>query len=88
MSEQTIVRTRQEALDLIERFLASRDENVLAPYVKAMTTAEDEKTFSIMRGSGNEMELRHQFLHLVEKAGLVTQTEVFSALDRFRVGQK
>ena len=44
----------------------------------------DEQAAAIMRGSGNEMSLRVHLGALLSEAGLVTEDEVFQALDARR----
>lgn len=76
----SFIATREEALGLLEAIGSGRPDRELVPIVKAMTTHDDEQTFAIMRGSGNEMSLPAQLASLLEATGLVTMDEAFDAL--------
>ncbi|WP_430912229.1 hypothetical protein [Methylobacterium sp. sgz302541] len=79
-----LVTRREEALTLLEAIAAGVEESEFAPFVGAMTTVEAEQALAIMRGSGNEMGLRTQLGALLAETGLVSQDEVFAALDARR----
>ncbi|WP_066922491.1 hypothetical protein [Methylobacterium sp. CCH5-D2] len=80
----TLVTRREEALTLLEAIASGVDERELAPFVAALTTVEDEQALAIMRGSGNEMSVRVQLGAMLADAELVTNAEVFAALDARR----
>lgn len=75
---------REEAVALLQAIATGADEATLAPVVAAMMTAEDEQALAIMRGSGNEMSVRVTLGAMLTEAGLVTEAEVFEALDARR----
>lgn len=75
---------REEAAALLQAIATGADEATLAPFVAAMMTSEDEQALAIMRGSGNEMSVRVQLCAMLAEAGLVTEAEVFKALDARR----
>ncbi|TFZ55365.1 hypothetical protein E4V01_22600 [Methylorubrum sp. Q1] len=79
-----LVTQREEAVTLLDAIAAGIDERELAPFVSALTTAEDEQAVAIMRGSGNETSLRVQLGALLTEAGLVSEDEVFQAFDARR----
>ncbi|MDP4025764.1 hypothetical protein Q8W71_24335 [Methylobacterium sp. NEAU 140] len=79
-----LVTQREEAVILLEAIASGVDERELAPFVAAMTTYEAEQAAAIMRGSGNEMALRVQLGALLAEAELVSNDEVFAALDARR----
>ena len=79
-----LVTQREEAVTLLQAIAEGVDERELAPFVSALTTAEDEQAVAIMRGSGNEVSLRVHLGVMLTDAGLVTQDEVFAALDARR----
>ena len=80
----SLVSRREDAVTLLEAIAAGVDERELAPFVAAMMTADDEQAVAIMRGSGNAMSVRVQLGAMLAEAGLVTQDEVFGALDARR----
>lgn len=80
----SLVTQREEAVTLLEAIASGVDEAELAPYLMALMTYEAEQVAAIMRGSGNEMSVRVQLGALLTEAGLVTQEEVFAALDARR----
>lgn len=80
----SLVTRREEAVTLLEAIASGVDEAELAPFVVAMMTAEDEQALAIMRGSGNEVPVRVTLGAMLTDAGLVTQDEVFAALDARR----
>ncbi|MEN3238779.1 hypothetical protein PUR29_35665 [Methylobacterium ajmalii] len=80
----TLVTRREEAVTLLEAIASGVDEAELAPFLMAMMTYEDEQAAAIMRGSGNEVSVRVHLGAMLTDAGLVTQDEVFAALDARR----
>ena len=83
-----LVTQREDALTLLEAVASGVDEREFAPFVTALTSPEDEQAVAIMRGSGNEMSMRVQLGALLSGAGLVTNEEVFQALDARRARAK
>lgn len=75
-----VIATREEALGVLEAIGAGRPESELIPFVRAMTSHDDEQTFAVMRGSGNEMSVPTQLASLLEATGLVSMDEAFAAL--------
>jgi hypothetical protein len=83
-----LVTQRQDALTLLEALATGVDEREFAPFVTALMSPEDEQAAAIMLGSGNGMSLRVQLGALLAGAGLVTNDEVFQALDARRARAK
>jgi hypothetical protein len=83
-----LVTQREDALILLEALAAGVDEREFAPFVSALTSPEDEQAVAIMRGSGNEMSMRVHLGALLAGAGLVSNDEVFQALDARRARAK
>ncbi len=79
-----LVTRREEALTLLEAIASGVDERELAPFVTSMMTYEAEQAAAIMRGSDNEVSVRVQLGALLAEAELVTNDEVFAALDARR----
>ncbi len=77
----TLVTRREEAVTLLEAIATCVDEAELAPFLTALMTYEAEQAAAILRGSGTEMSVRVQLGALLAEAGLVTQDEVFAALE-------
>ncbi|MEE8630412.1 MULTISPECIES: hypothetical protein [Methylobacterium] len=80
----TLVTRREDALTLLEAVASGVDQRAFAPFVRALTTPEVEQAVAIMRGSGNEMSPPVHLGALLAAAGLVTNDEVFQALDARR----
>ncbi|MGN7126807.1 hypothetical protein [Methylorubrum thiocyanatum] len=74
-----VVTERADALVLLEAIREGVPDTEFAPFVRAMTSHDDEQTFAIMRGSGNEMSLPTQLASLLEGAGLITMEEAIEA---------
>lgn len=79
-THMSFIATREEALGLLEAIGAGRREIELIPFVKAMTSHDDEQTFAVIRGSSNEMSVPTQLASLLEATGLVSMDEAFAAL--------
>ena len=79
----TLVTRREDALTLLEAVASGVDQRAFAPFVRALTP-EVEQAVAIMRGSGNEMSSPVHLGALLAAAGLVTNDEVFQALDARR----
>lgn len=83
-----LVTRREDALTLLDAVASGVDEGEFAPFVRALTTPEDEQAVAIMRGSANEMSPPVHLGALLAAAGLVTNGEVFQALDARRARAK
>jgi hypothetical protein len=83
-----LVTQREDALTLLRALASGVDEREFVPFITALTTTEDEQAAAIMLGSGNGMSLRVQLGALLTGAGLVTNDEVFEALDARRTRVK
>jgi hypothetical protein len=77
-----IIKTKDEAQALLERYFVHGDDSVFAPMIRGMMTAGDEDTLAIMRGSGNELSIFEVALYLLQQNKLLTQQESFDLLDR------
>lgn len=77
-----VPQTPGQARQLIEAYLAGRDDRVLSDAIAALKTQDDEGDFAVMSGSGNEVSAFVKALHLLENAGLLTEAEAMCYLDQ------
>lgn len=86
MAQAHEITTREQALDLLDRYLASRDAALIAPYIRGMSDENAEVVFSIMQGSGNEMSPLTKLLGLLNTRGLINSDDALSYIKRHRHG--
>lgn len=86
MAQPHKITTREQAIALIESYLASREAALIAPYIRAMSDENAEAVFAIMQGSGNEMTPLIKLLALLGARQLITSDEALSYVERHRSG--
>lgn len=84
MPSPPLIASHAEAIDMLDRFLASGDATMLAPYIRAMSDDKAEAVFAIMQGSGNEMTPFVRFLGLLGVRGLIDTGEALDYIRRNR----
>lgn len=77
-----IVRDKQEAVAMIDSYIENPDVEVIAPVIRGMTTSNDEGTFAIMSGSGNELPPFEKLVVLFGHSGFLTEEEQDDAVLR------
>lgn len=70
-----VIRSHARVLAVIEEYISSGSDDTLIPYIRGMVTPDDDQVFAMMQGSGNEMPILLQFLHVVRGAGLISREE-------------
>lgn len=85
MSSPPLIAGHAEAIDLLDRFLASGDATMLAPHIRAMSDDNAEAVFAIMQGSGNEMTSFVRLLGLLGVRGLLDSGEALYYIRRNRI---
>ena len=84
----TVITTKEEAVELFEKYFRTLDDSVFAPMIRGMTTPDDEGVFAIMRGSGNEMSLPGMASVLLCEAGFFTDEEALLLVDMEQAARK
>lgn len=77
-----VPQTPDQARQLIEAYLAGRDDRILSDAIAALKTQDDEGDFAVMSGSGNEAIAFVKALHLLKRAGLITPDESIAFIRR------
>lgn len=77
----TVITSKEEAVELYEKYFRTLDESVFAPMIRGMMTHEFEGVFAIMRGSGNEVSIPGMAKVLLCEAGFFTDEEAMLLVD-------
>ena len=77
----TVISTKEEAVELFEKYFRTLDEGVFAPVIRGMTTPDDEGVFAIMRGSGNDMRPFTMACYLVNTRNILSVDESMIFVD-------
>ena len=75
-------KSRAEADDIMEQYFDALDDSIFEPLISAMTDAEDEDVFAIMRASDNELTLFEKAMYLLRRRGIITLADSMQLIDR------
>lgn len=79
-----VIKTRKEALTVLDLFILTRDDAVLTEHVRHMSTHDDECAFSIIQGSASELTTLTKMLSILRRDGLIDDNDALSYIRRNR----
>lgn len=79
-----VIKTRKEALTVLDLFIMTRADAVLTEHIRHMSTYDDECAFSIIRGSVSELTTLTKMLSILRRNGLIDDNDALYYIRRSR----